>query len=227
MCYYSRMRNDRDYIFELRKKGLSYNEISQKTGVSKSTLSEWFSKKKFSVFVKKQLTSEAVEKSTHRIEVLNKERGRALEAKYKKASATATALFKTLKGSSLFLAGLMLYWGEGDRKSKGLVRLSNTDPKMQRVFVRFLEELCGIESTKIKGYFILYPDLKVDEMLDFWSRRIKLPKSQFSKPTVIKGKSNKRTSKYGICTVFVASTYFKVMILQWLDLYIEELIELK
>jgi DNA-binding transcriptional MerR regulator len=57
----------------------------------------------------------------------------------------------TSKQRELLIASIMLYWAEGSKKNNPYVAFSNSDPKIIKLFLRFLREICGICEKKIKN----------------------------------------------------------------------------
>ncbi|MBL7045468.1 MAG: hypothetical protein ISR99_00305 [Parcubacteria group bacterium] len=218
------MRDDKNSAEKMRSNGSSYKEISRKLRIPISTLSTWFSDESWSKQVKNRLTLQANKENRVKMRGLNKIRGIALEEAYKTASLEAEAEFEELKYHPLFVSGIMLYWGEGDKVTKYAVRLVNTDYKLVKVYVTFLKEVCKIPATKIKSSLLLYPDLENDVCLAFWSSNIDVARENFTKSTVIEGRHKSRRVTYGICTVTVSSTYFKVKMLRWMELMPAELL---
>ncbi len=84
-----------------------------------------------------------------RIRELDRIRGLNLTRVYEEARSEARQEFEQLKYHPLFIAGLMLYWGEGDMRSRSQVRLINTDPEMIPLFVFFLRHVCLIPEKKL------------------------------------------------------------------------------
>jgi hypothetical protein len=162
--------------------------------------------------------------SKSRIEKLNTTRGKRLETVYKKAEKEARTEFKELKFHPLFVSGISLYWGEGTRTSKHTLRLSNIDPKMIRVFIKFLTVICGVPREKVRIYLFIYPDLNAETCVDFWKKELKLKKENFNKCTTIQGRHKTKRLKYGVCTVLVSSTYLVKKMHIWLTLIPSELI---
>lgn len=135
------MRNDKHLATKLRKEGLSYQEISNKLDIPKSTLSNWFSDKNWSQKVKRKLTKKSYLLSQKRLKKLNEAKQKKWRNWREKFRKKARKEFVELKENPLFIAGLMLYWGEGDSKPKnGLVRLGNTEPEMINVFRGFFKK---------------------------------------------------------------------------------------
>jgi transcriptional regulator with XRE-family HTH domain len=210
-------------VFELRKKGKSYKEISELLGVSKSTLSGWFKDINWSQEIKEQLIEKSKETSSKRLFNLNYLRQKKWNAHYMVAEKEALQEFQKLKKDKLFITGISLYWGEGDKTFKnGIVRISNTDAKMLSIFNDFLQKIGKVSIGKIKAGILLYPDLDSDECLKFWSESIKISKERFFKSTIIQGKHKTRRLGNGVCIVSVNDKYLKMKVLTWLGLFIKE-----
>ena len=119
------MRNDRHLALELRKKGKSYKDIHEALGIPKSTLHYWFKGLKWSQMIKMRLSAKAAKLSTKRMRRIAKANRERWANWRKKHRMEAKQEFFELKSSPLFIAGLMLYWGEGDSNLKNELRLSN------------------------------------------------------------------------------------------------------
>ncbi len=208
---------------EMRKSGKSYNEILTKLRVPKSTLSDWFSHADWSREIKNKLNASLIEKSTARFRDLNKVRGIHLSRAYAEARKEAADEFRRLKYHPLFIAGLMLYWGEGDKLTASQTRIINTDADMINLFVLFLRNICQIPVEKIRGCAIIYPDLEATTCREYWSNRSGLPAGNFNKCVVIQGRHKTKRLSYGMGQILVSSTYFKAKMNEWLKLLPKEL----
>lgn len=195
----------------------------QELRVPKATLSGWFSKIDWSVKLKRRLERQGIMSSTQRITSLNDVRGRHLLQVYSEARKEARNEFETLKYNPLFIAGIMLYWGEGDKRTRQTTRLTNTDPEKILLFVHFLRNVCLVPREKIRASLVIYPDLDSDRCIKYWSEHSKIPLRNFLKSSVIDDRYPSRKLSNGICIVYVSSTYFKVKILEWLSLLPQEL----
>lgn len=219
------MRKDKEEAINLRKDGMSYKEIRDRLRIPNSTLSDWFTGEDWSGKIRETLTEAANEKSKVRLLELDRVRGEHLKKVYEEAREEAAKELETLKYNPLFIAGMMLYWGEGDRKSKGSVRLNNADPDLVRLFVLFLRNVCRIPDAKIRAYIHIYPDIDGPSNIRFWSFATGIPMSQFSKNILIQGRHKTNRLRYGVCTAVVSSTYFKVKMLEWLKLFPKQLMD--
>lgn len=214
----------KEKAFELRKQKKSYRQIAEEVGVSKSTVSYWFRAINWSRDIQDQLTKRAQKISQNRLKHLNNLKKIKYKKLYIQAEQEAKLEFSRIKKDSLFIAGTMIYWGEGDRQFKnGIVRVSNVDSRMLTLFKDFLVKVCGVDKQKIRGHTLIYPDLKSNECIDYWSKSIGLDLKAFYKPAVIKGRHKVNRLPYGVCSIGVNNKYLKKKILTWIDLLADEI----
>ena len=218
------MRNDRHLAIKLREKGESYKRISKELGVPKSTLNYWFRDLLWSKSIKEKLTEKARRTSRQRIKKViksNRERWAKRRASFRQEAKTE---FADLKANCLFVAGVMLYWGEGDQNLKYPVRLTNVNYKMIVLFKKFLLEVCKIKRADIYLSLFLYPDLSENKCKKFWGDKTKTNQERFDKAQFIYGKHPTKRLENGICTIRVKkSTGLKEKILVWINLLSENL----
>ncbi|MEK7136492.1 MAG: hypothetical protein AAB821_02790 [Patescibacteria group bacterium] len=211
------MRKDKNIAINLRKSGQSYKEIEEKLKIPKSTLSAWFKNQNWSRGLALNLAQQAQESNRMRIIDLNNIRGKNLAKVYQQATEEAIEDCIKLQYHPLFIAGVMLYWGEGDKVSKNLFRISNSDPLLIKIFVEFIEKICRIPKEKIRASILLYPDLDEESVLLFWKQNAGLKDIEFYKSSVILGKSTNKRTKVGVCTVYVSSSYLKKKMVTWIE----------
>lgn len=218
------MRNDKNQAKELRIRGGSYSEISRILKIPKSTLSDWFRDEEWSKRVKEKLSEQNYNTSRSRIIALGKVRGQQLRAAYDQARSEAAEELEILKYHPLFLSGLMIFWGEGSKTIRGQIRVSNTDPAMLKIFVKFLTDICKIPLADIHASLLLYPELSRIVSEEYWAKEVGLPAANFRTATVIQGRHKTNRLRFGVCTIYVSSTYFRVKMLEWLKLLPKELL---
>lgn len=220
------MRSKIDYLkaVSLRKKGLSYNEISRILSISKGTLSLWFSDKKWSQNISIELSQKSRQISKEKIQFLIRANKARFAKKRKCYREDGACEYKELKNIPLFGAGLMLYLGEGDSKiENSMVRLSNVTPEIIRLFAKFLIEICGVPQDRIRVSMILYPDLAESECKAFWVQQLGLPVENFHKTQYIIGRHKKNKLSYGVCNLCVCSRELKEKVFVWTKLYCKDL----
>ena len=219
------MRKDKHLAVEMRRMGKSYNEIVAFLKIPKATLSDWFSKVDWSQEVRKRLDAKVLETSIIRLRELDRIRGLHLKRAYEEARIEAALEFEALKYNPLFIAGLMIYWGEGDKRTNYHTRIINTDPDMIRLFVFFLRNACRIPDQKIRAVITIYPDLRAEDCIKYWAEAAKISPKSFTKCVTIIGRHKSRRVTYGMCSIVVSSTYLKAKMLEWLRLMPEQLMK--
>ena len=213
------MRQDKQLAIKLRKDGKSYNEIANALDVSKSTLSNWFSKTVWSLETKEYLTEIARVNSSKRMTIISHRRRASFQKDYKEQRLLAEKQFKNFVKDRLFVAGLMIYWGEGDSKlTNGIIRATNSDPLMIKLFYQFVKKYLPEVNDKAKIYLVLYPDLDDQKCKKHWSNIVGLPLDRFIKSSFIKGKHSSKRLAYGIGTLTINSRSYKEKIIKWIEL---------
>ncbi len=212
-----------EHARELRKRGFTYVEIAKIVDVSKSTISLWFSRETWSRNVTESNKKRSAKENSKRISLLNTARGNQYKKSYAEAERSAVTEFKHYKHNPLFIAGLTLYMSIGDTKSPTLLRIADTRPELHILFIRFITEYLGVSREKIRFWVLLYPDLNPEKCSQYWSKRLKLPLSQFHRYQVIEGRSTKKTLHDGVGNTIIGDTVLKKKLLKWISLASKEL----
>jgi len=218
------MRKDKERAIELRRQGFSYKKIRQEIGTPISTLADWFKNEPWSIEIRDRLASTeslAYPEKLKRLIAIVKNKYAILHESYRKEARDE---FVVLKNDPLFTAGLMLYWGEGDKKvENSQIRLNNGDPGLIKIFYSFLVNVMKIPKEKIKFSLLLYPDLADMPMRSFWSSAVSIPLSQFRKSVYIRGGHPTRRLSYGVGNISVGGRKYKEKLLEWIKLCEKEL----
>lgn len=214
------MRNDKEKAIQLRLSGKSYKNIRRELGIPISTLAGWFKGASWSKDIRDRLSAEVSWSNPKALKLLahaNRQRWNLKREEYRIAAAKE---FNKLKKDPLFLAGIMLYWGEGEKQQKSsIVRLSNSEPEMIRTFNLFLTRILGLSTDKIYAWLLLYPDLIDPVQKKFWSTATGLTAEQFKNSVFIKGRHPVKRLSYGVCTIAVNSRALKERLFTWIELY--------
>ena len=218
-----RLEEKYQQAIEFRKRGFTYSEIAKIVGVSTSTVSVWLKDKPFSKKIKEENIKRAAKDNVKRIGLINKARKAERTRTYAGAIKSAETEYRHYKKDALFIAGLMIYVGEGDNRDKRLIRMANARMDLHLIFLKFLITYLGVEKTKIRFWLLLYPDLNEVQCMKKWSKSLKLPVSQFYKNQVIEGRSKKRTLHFGVGNIIIGNTVLKVKLNRWIELATEEL----
>lgn len=192
-----------------RKEKLSYSQIKDKLGVPKSTLSYWLRELPLDESIIKNLQKTGWKKGE-----ISRERFRnTMRQKREKIDYEIyqryQKKFKNLSKETFFVAGLVLYLGEGDKKNYSRIALANTDPEIIIFFIKWLVEFLGVDKGTIKVQLHLYEDMDIEKEVKFWQNILGLAKSQFYNPSIRKLQkasfSYKDSIRHGTCAIYVLS----------------------
>lgn len=215
------MRHDQPKAFELRKQRKTYREIEQLLNISRSTLCKWFENEEWSSHIKKSNIFKQIKISTEHLNKMNEARKIMLDKKYKKIEEDAEKEFEIYQNDPLFMAGLMVYAGEGDKTNRYNIKLANSEFYLHLVFIRFCEKFLKIKRTNIKVWLLLYPDHDIEKTIEIWSKKLDINKSNFHKSQVIIGKEKIKKLQYGVGNSIISSVALKKKILKWLEIFKE------
>ena len=178
----------REIALTLRRKGFAYSHISEKTGLSKSTLSEWLSK---IPYTPNQQTVKRVGKA---IAASNARKTQIRQEETEKVRQAAFLNIGDMSSRDLFMFGLGLYLGEGS-KTQDITRVVNSDPDVICLAIAWFHGL-GVWREQFTIRIHLYPDSNIEESLQFWSRATTIEKDQFSKVQIDR-RTNKKKNRAG------------------------------
>lgn len=203
---------------EFRKRGFTYSEIAKLVGISKSTVSNWFSRETWSESVTQSNRKNAFRENGKRISLLNKARSNQNKKLYTEAERSAGVEFAHYKNNPLFIAGLMLYMTKGDLMHPHVIRFTSANPDTHRIFIKFLKEYMGVSREKIRFWLLLCPSHNALTLSREWSKKIHVPISQHHKYQVIQQKNSKRTLRFGVGNTIIGDTILKKKLIKWLEL---------
>lgn len=183
---------DREKSLVLRKQGMSYSQIKKILRVSKSTLSIWLKDYPLS----KQRIRELRDWSEQRIERCRETKRKKKEKRLKETYDVQKKLILPLTKRELFIAGLMLYWGEGTKFRMDALSISNTDPSIIKFFIYWAMKGLSVPKERMRVQVHLYSDMDVEKEIKYWSETTKIPLNQFNRP-YIKESSSKRINHKG------------------------------
>lgn len=209
----------KELIQNLRHQGLSYKEISQTIPftISKSTISGWCK------------DIELTEPQKDRLQMLFREgsyRGRLLGSKttqtrraneVREIKEKARLEIYSFTENEFKIAGLMLYWAEGNKKHH--VGITNSDPELIRFMMKWFKDVCGVHDGRFKIYLNLHSGQDEIQTKKFWSHIIGLPVSQFGKSYIKKeGTGHRKNILYnGTIKIEICDKNLLYKILGWIE----------
>ena len=168
---------------KLRKQGWSYNIISARLGVNKSTLSGWL----------KDAPYEPNSTVLKRIKAGPRISGERRHAKSVAEIAVIRLLADRELGNiskrDLMMLGIGLYIGEGG-KTHLQTRFVNADENVVRIAMQWFREICLVPNENFRLTLHIYPDISDLRAKEYWSSVTGIPSMQFGKSYV-----DTRTSK--------------------------------
>ena len=187
---------------KLRLQGASYSQIKSQLGVSKSTLSGWL--KKYPL--PPERIRELRDFSEQRIENFRNTMRIKRETRQNLVYQKEKEYLLPLSKKELYLTGLFLYWGEGNKTTPYSTILSNSNPLMIKFFVYWLTNIFEVPTNKMRIKIHLYQDMDEQKEIKFWSNLTKISIKQFNKSYIKKTTLAGLTYKgfnHGTCNIMV------------------------
>lgn len=202
----------------LRKKGLSMGEIAHKLSVSKGSVSKWVDKVVLTDAQKKTLSLNGRSKAS--IEKRRLSRLKNETAKRQETIDLARSQVRNITERELWLAGAMLYWAEGGKTNRGIVRFSNSEPEMIKIMMAFFRRVCGVPEGKFRGAIHIHPHLDHIKAEKYWSEISGIPQKQFYKTyrkMNVASKHKRDNLPLGTMDIYVCSTELFLRIYGWVQ----------
>lgn len=203
----------------LRKKGFSVDNIQKKLKVSRSSVSFWIRGIKLT---KKQLNKLYLNKKTGGLKgsiiaAMNKIRKR--EQLTEKLMREAKTDIGRLSKRERFIAGIALYFAEGNKADKAVV-ISNSDPRAMRFMAYWFRKYCNVREEKFRCSLYLHDNLDENRAKKFWSSLIRIPISQFTKTYMVKNNTKrfrKTKHEYGVLRITISNVNLHRKIMGWIS----------
>lgn len=211
-------REERDQARELRKTGMSMNDIVRTLGVSKASVSLWVRDVPLTAAQRKRLNAQG--HSVDAIEKRRLNRMRNTAARHRILIDSAKEAIPSLSRHELLLVGAALYWGEGNKSNKGTAGVANSDPHVIQIMMRFFREICEVPPGKFRGHVHTFSHLNSEDAEMYWSEISGIPRAQFyktySKPSIA-SKGKKDSLPYGTFQIYVCDTNLFLTIKGWIE----------
>ncbi|MBL7084519.1 MAG: hypothetical protein ISS43_00215 [Candidatus Omnitrophica bacterium] len=160
-----------------------------------------------------------------KVAIMNKTREKYRLAHDAEVKRQAKISFEQYKNDPLFVAGVMLYWGEGTRiikqreYRKYQLAFTNSEPEMLEVYCNFLRRYFAKMESDLRVALFIYQDIDESDVKLFWSNRLKIPLNQFIKTQMLPSRSVLTKSKlpYGVCCVYLSGKDYCYTMQVWID----------
>ena len=201
----------------LRKEGYSYSEIAKKLNVTKSSVSLW---------CRDVVISQEAKERLFQLSLAGRKKGRETWADMRRAQKkefldllaieTKRDIGKLTKRDR-FIAGLMLYSGEGD-KTQERIGMSNTNPKILEFMMNWWEEFLGLDRTRFYAHLYLHVGLSEPRAKEFWAKALRIKKEQIKyvyRP-VPHVSRKKNIHVFGVCSVRIHNIVLHRKLMGWI-----------
>jgi transposase len=199
-CSVGSMKKDTNYIkaINLRRKGLSFREISEELGISKSTASLWSRRVELSENARKRIDKLGVAGRQRAAETNKKKREEENKKILEKIKRNFTGIVYSEVDYKIECA--LLYWCEGTKYEKNTsVSFINADPEMIKYFLCVFRKSFDLDEKKFRALIHLHEYHDAARQLKFWSDITKIPISQFNKPYLKKNTGKNKKDSYPGC----------------------------
>lgn len=173
----------------LRDEGYTYNMITEALGIASSTMSYWF---KDRPFTPNYAAAERIKHGPLKGGAIKHNRKVSEVAELRKLGIEEVG---KLSDRDLWMLGIGLYIGEG-AKTIEAVRISNSDPAVVALAIRWLKECCNLSDDNITVKLHLYPDNDIAVSTRYWQTITNLPEARFRRFHV-DTRRNKKQSRRG------------------------------
>ena len=215
----------KEKAFSLRKEGKSIAEIAHILSLSKSTVSLWCKEIKLTKLQREVLYHKMVEMG-HRGRLLGAlTNRRKKEVSVTSAQKWASDLFGSMSERDFLFAGVALYWGEGSKADGGHLSFVNSDSAMVLFMYKWFQVFFQVSPEDFipRIYINEIHRPRIEEILNFWSNLLELPRSSFRGTIFIKTSQKKiysnHSTYYGLLSLRVRrSSVLKYKLLALVDL---------
>ncbi len=189
----------------LRKQGKSLPYIHSLLGIPKSTLNYWFRNINLTTEQKKVLNTNwkngLIKARSHAVKWHNAEKEKRLQFAENEALNVIHSV-NTKDTAIIEIALALLYLGEGT-KAKDETGIGSSNPDILKFFISGLRGIYNVPLEDIRCELHLRADQNPEKIRAYWSKELKVPKKNFTKPYLDQRTKGSITydSYKGVCLV--------------------------
>lgn len=197
---------------QLRLAGMTVPAIARHLNISKGTVSIWVRDQKLDASQLRASNEARISKLAHSRRLGASERA-------SKWREEANLEWGVLRGDPLFILGVGLYWGEGEKLSRCL-GLSNSDPKVIRVWCSWLRKFAP--NVALRGRVSAHADVEHTKATIYWRgvSGVQAIKVYLAVSSASAGKRPRRKLPYGTFSVqmCVGARKWHTKMMTWIGL---------
>lgn len=198
----------REQVINLRKQGKSYSEIRKLIKVSKSSLSLWLK----NISLTDRQKSELLNKKYLAIERYRESMQLKREKRLNEYYEAQLYRWIPLTNREKLIAGLFLYWGEGNKASSNRLDISNSDPSVIKFATYWMNKCLLISLNDLHFRLHLYSDMDINQEIHYWSKILGVGVDRFAKPYIkssLRKDIDQKGFGHGTCNVSAYKTVLK------------------
>lgn len=199
--------SERTAAIALRQQGKSIKSIAKKLSVSVGSVSLWCRNVVLTSEQKDALDRGEWESRLRNLRQMNENKKEKAIQRRVRARRDGEMQIGQTSDRDVMMLGLGLYWGEGSKRTDGLVCLVNMDADVIDFYLYWLQ-LLGIDRTEVRANLHIAPGFQNDREVKWWCQRLRLQPEQFNK-TIVKVASTsrgktKRDEYHGILSIRIS-----------------------
>lgn len=199
---------------DLRRQGMTYAEIQARLAVSKGSLSRWL----------RAIPHVPHSDSMNRRHLSRIQNGQVLHRRklirVEAIRSQAAEEISQIDEAMLKIIGVIAYWCEGSKTIDSLVKFTNSDERLIRLFIQWLVHSCEVPRQRIRIHIRVHEDISSQSAEQYWSRSTGIPPAQFYRTTIKQSGSHgkrRRRLPHGVVSVIVCDSRLFYRIKGWID----------
>lgn len=187
---------------KLRAEGWSYKEICEVVPVTKSSISLWCSDIPLTKTQRTRLKKLSLGAASRGRKTWADMRRASKQELLEKLAQQAQIEIGTLSKREWFVAGIMLYAGEGD-KTQERIGMANSNPAILQFMLEWLIEFLKLDRDHFHVHLYLHVGRSEKKSRDFWAKTLRLKKAQivYVYRPLPRPSHKGNIHKFGVCSI--------------------------
>ena len=207
-------------VIALRKKGMSYSEILRQIPVAKSTISLWLQDVGLAKKQKQLITEKRIAGRLRAVEAVRRNKINRIKDIKDSAMKETPLLIR----DPFWLAGVILYWGEGSKEHDKAcpVKFTNMDLQMHQLFLKWAHKYLSATNESLLFELFIHKKADIERAKKYWMQNLGFHENRLR---IYLKKHNPKTKRkrigddyHGVLAVYVyKSIQLNRKIAGWID----------
>lgn len=157
-------------VIVLRKNGLSYSEILKQVPVAKSTLSLWLRDVGLAKKQKQLITEKRIAGRLRALESIRRNKIQRVKGIKDLAKKEVPSMIQ----DPFWLAGVILYWGEGSKEHAKAcpVKFTNMDLQMHKLFLKWIRKYLSVTDENLLFELFIHERADIERAKKYWMQNL-------------------------------------------------------